>query len=349
MQRHDPKSTCGSRCFAVGEIKELISRRLGAGHVPRDLRIHRDTTNFLAIDTGEVMLLGGVPYLVRGHEREGRFGLDDDPKFWVKRAVDLLTGETKIVKLSFVEKFSLRIGSTSIECVRSPRKEARILSLVGGDSRFMQGRSVTDAAGNIVRILDYIRGPSLADHVQDFAGDHETYFHVDFPPLLDVFITLAEAIGFLHRRGEKHGDIRRDHVLRERQGGCWRWIDFDYNYHHPVNPYGYDLFGLGNILIYLAGKGDLTPRDLKERSPPLSLQADDMNIIFSNRVADIGKVYPYLPGSIRRILRHFSAGTNVFYESIDVFLEDLAEARESLPPAAGNHQAVREEGDEGKH
>lgn len=349
MERDVLKRAGASRRLDDGEIKDLIALRLGAGRVPRELRVHRDTTDFPDIDIGEVMLLGGVPYLVRGHEREGRFGLDDEPKLWVKRTVDLNTGETKVVKLAFFESFSLRLGDTSMKCARSPAKEARILALVKGDRRFMQGFGVADEAGNTVRVLDYIRGPTLADHVEDIEGDHETYFHVDFPPLFDEFILLAEAIGFLHRQGEKHGDIRRDHILRSRHDSCWSWIDFDYNYHHPVNPYGYDLFGLGNILIFLAGKGDLAPRNVKARSPSLSLEAGDMNIIFPNRIADVGKVYPYLPGPIRRVMGHFSAGADVYYESIEAFLEDLAEARDSLRPAAGSHRAVREEANERRH
>jgi hypothetical protein len=52
----------------------------------------------------------------------------------------------------FYEKFPVSMGSMQIECYRSPRKEARILDLVKGDMRFMQGYSRDDAAGNNVRV-----------------------------------------------------------------------------------------------------------------------------------------------------------------------------------------------------
>jgi hypothetical protein len=335
MEQHVLKPACGSGKFALADIKALIASHLGADKVPVDLAVHCDTTNFPAIDTRDVMLLGGVPYFVRGHEREGRFGLDDEPKLWVKRAVNLRTGETQIVKLSFFESFSLRYGTTSVRCVRSPRKEARILSLVDGDSRFMQGRAVEDSAGNTVRVLDYIRGPTLATRVEEIPEDHETYFHTEFPKLFDAYLGLVEAIGFLHGKGENHGDIRRDHVLLDLQSGLWKWIDFDYAYHHPVNPRGYDLFGLGNILIFLAGKGDVTADDLKGFSPRPPAGPGDMNILFRNRVADVGKIYPYIPFELRRVFRHFCADAELFYEDIDDYLSALAGAGEALHRTAG--------------
>jgi len=315
------------------EIRDLIAWRLGPDSARRSVTVYTDTTDFFNIEHGDVLLLGGRPYYVRGNMREGRFGLDDEPKLWVKSTVDVLSGDSKIIKLSFLENFRFRIGSVSIECVRSPRKEARILALVDGDSRFMQGFAVKDEAGNIDRVLEYIRGPTLADVVLDCQGDHETYFHHSLPILVDVFISLAEAIAFLHRRGEKHGDIRRDHVMMDRRNHTWRWIDFDYNYHHPVNPFGYDLFGLGNILAFLVGRGDVSAADLAgASSPPPALDEGDMNIIFRNRVANLRKIYPHIPEGLNRILMHFSAGAETFYQTVDELLEDLGGARDLLGP-----------------
>jgi hypothetical protein len=42
-----------------------------------------DTTDFFSIDSGDEILVGGKRFVVLGHERERRFGLED-PKFWVK-------------------------------------------------------------------------------------------------------------------------------------------------------------------------------------------------------------------------------------------------------------------------
>ena len=56
-----------------------------------------DTTNFLSIDYGDKILLGDRQFAVTGHAREGRSGMED-PKFWVKTAVDSDTGEKKILK-----------------------------------------------------------------------------------------------------------------------------------------------------------------------------------------------------------------------------------------------------------
>lgn len=55
------------------------------------------------IRSGDVLDPGGSYYLVRGEEMEGRFGLDGEPKYWMKRAIDLSDGSSKVIKLVFYE------------------------------------------------------------------------------------------------------------------------------------------------------------------------------------------------------------------------------------------------------
>lgn len=288
---------------------------------------HTDTTDFYRVDYGDLLLLDDHPYLILNNAKEGRFGLDDQEKFWVKRAVDLDTGQRKIIKLVFYEKFTARIGNIRFDCFRSPRKEARILEKVAAHPHFMHGVATTDTRGNIVRILDLIYGKSLYDTIENLTCDHEHYFFDLFPAILAQFTHCIRAIGFLHRIGEKHGDIRRDHILIDRESGDYRWIDFDFNYRHRENIYGYDLFGLGNILIYLAGKGDLIVSDLYRQAHPVvgRLSPRDRNIVFHHRLANLRKIYPYIPESLNRVLLHFSIGANWFYEHVDQLLEDLAQ------------------------
>jgi hypothetical protein len=52
--------------------------------------------------------------------------------------------------------------------------------------------------------------------------------------------------------------------------------------------------------------------------------------VFHNRVANLKKIYPYIPESLNRVLMHFSAGAQVYYEKTEELLEDLGEAREGL-------------------
>ena len=296
------------------------------------IQIHTDTSDFFRVEYNDVGLLGGHPFLVRHNAKEGRFGLDDEVKHWVKRAIDLRSGEMKIIKLVFYEKFMTRVGDIEFECFRSPKKEARILELVATHAHFMHGFSVEDEKGNLVRILDYIHGPSLASHVENLAADHQTYFHEHFPGILEHFTACIEGIRFLHDNGEKHGDIRRDHILVERPGGRFRWIDFDYNYRHRENIYGYDLFGLGNVLIFLVGKGDANLHDLKNNNEAVlsRLRQEDLNIVFHNRVANLKKIYAYIPDDLNRILLHFSKGAKWFYEKTDQLIEDLQAFRARL-------------------
>jgi len=318
--------------FSDSELKDMIARRVGPDRVPNNIRLISDTSDFFRVEYDDVVILDEKPYLIRHNEREGRFGIEEQQKFWVKRAVDLSDGSVKIIKLTFHESFVAKVGELSFECYRSPKKEARILDLVKGDHRFMQGVSIPDIVGNIVRVIDYIQGKTLSDSVLLLGRNHEDYFYNYFPTVLDEFIELAKAIKFLHDNGEKHGDIRRDHIIKEKNTGVCRWIDFDFNYLHKENLAGYDLFGLGNVIVYLAGRGDVISRDLKEKDPLAyqKLTDEDLNIIFSSRVVNLRKVYPYISDDFNHILLHFSSGANVFYENVGEFLHDIMAVRNRL-------------------
>ena len=315
--------------FSRSELEDIIADRLGRENVPKRFRIHRDTTDFFRVDYNDVAILGNRPYLIKNCEKEGRFGLDDEPKYWVKRAIDLVDGSTKIIKLVFHEEIEARVGSIVFKCVRSPAKEAAILDMVAGHRNFMHGTSIRDTAGNIVRILDFIRGSRLDDLIYRHAAGHEDFFYEHLPHYLAVYRQMVKAIKFLHDQGQKHGDIRRDHILLDRESGDYRWIDFDYDYYHTANMFGYDIFGLGNLLVFLVGGGDITVQQLQaDNSSRLAeLTPDDMNIIFNNRVANIQKIYPYVPDALNYILLHFSHGANLYYENTRQLLEDLEEVQ----------------------
>ncbi len=318
--------------FTVPELHEMMARWVDLARVPARFKIVTDTTDFFRVDYDDVVILGERPYLVRNNEREGRFGIDDEQKFWVKRAIDLTDGTTKILKLVFLERFVAKVGSLTFECVRSPKKEARILDMVRGHPHFMQGFSLKDSAGNIVRILDFIQGEKMADCVLHAGKNHEDYFYNHLPSILDEYLELIEAIRFLHVRGEKHGDVRRDHIIKEGATGHYRWIDFDFNYLHKESMFGYDLFGLGNILVYLVGQGDITTQGLRQSASPAfdGLSMEDLNIIFNNRVVNLKKVYPYIPDALNLVMLHFSVGANVYYDNCEQLLTDLREARVAL-------------------
>jgi hypothetical protein len=317
-------------------VDETQIRSLASRWLPRDfdrpLNIITDTSEFFDVVFNDVVVLNRRAFLIRHNAREGRFGVEDEVKHWVKRAIELDSGDYKVIKLVFYEKFLSTIGNIQFECFRSPKKEARILKLVEGHKHFMQGYAVTDKKGNLVRVLDYIFGSPLSTYIQEIDSDHQTYIHEHFPGILDNFIACVEAIGFLHEYGEKHGDIRRDHILIDRHTGDYRWIDFDYNYRHRENIYGYDLFGLGNLLVFLVGKGDVLLPLLKERDHPAlgQLRDEDLGIVFHHRVANLKKIYPYIPEALNRILLHFSNGALWFYEHTGQLLEDLRDVRSRL-------------------
>ena len=323
--------------FSQESLLELTSKWISQQPGQR-FKVYKDTTDFFRIEYGDIVILDGNPFLIRHNAKEGRFGLDDEEKFWVKRSIDLRSGMTKIIKFVFFEKFNARIGEIEFELFRSPRKEARILNLVKDLPNFMQGYSVQDDHENIVRILEFIYGISLAEHIREIAMtmNHETYFYRILSKVLDNYILCVKAIRFLHDHGEKHGDIRRDHILIDRESGQYRWIDYDYNFRHRENMYGYDLFGLGNILMFLVGMGDIVYQDLKRSNHPSidKLIDDDFNIVFRNRVANLKKVYSYIPDNLNLILMHFSRGANIFYDHTAQLIDDLSEVQSIFPKPA---------------
>ncbi len=314
------------------DLRQMVARWLPPHQTPRRFRIHSDTTDFFRVEYDDIVLLNGRPYFIRHNAKELRFGLEDEVKHWVKRAIDLEDGSLKIMKLVFYERFMSHVGDIEFECFRSPRKEARILDLVAEHRNFMHGYAVPDEKGNIIRVLDFIKGKTLADHVGRMDLDHETYYHEHVPEILAQFLQCVEAIRFLHDHGEKHGDIRRDHILIDQETGDYRWIDFDFNYRHRENIYGYDLFGLGNILVFLIGMGDVLVTDLKKTDHPClhALNEHDFNIVFHHRVVNLRKLYPYISESLHRVMMHFSRGANRFYEHTSQLIADLGEAVHTL-------------------
>ncbi len=232
-----------------------------------------DTTNYMSIERDQVVALGDDLFLVRSNEHEGRFSIDEQPKFWVKRAMDLKTGRMHILKFVIAEEFKARVGPIEVRCTRSPEKEAQVLDLVRGDIRFMQGRSARDARGNLVRIIDFIPSTDLLSYLHSLPGNHEQYFHLHLPRILTRIADSLGAIQRLHDEGLCHGDIRNDHVLIERGTGQYRWIDFDLKQDFR----DFDVWSAGNILHCVVGKGFVTFRDAALQYPQwaAALAGDD--------------------------------------------------------------------------
>lgn len=310
-------------------VAELLKRLRPTLSVGQYGRIVTDTSEFMDIAYGDVIRVGGLHYLVLRDESERSFGIED-PKYWVKRCVLLETGDRRILKLVFHESFPLRLGKLSVKCYRSPEKESRILELVRGDWRFMQGTTERDDKGNSVRILEVIRGKRIDEVVADLEVDHRTYFFEIFPALFEKFMGACEAIAFLHEHGEKHGDIRRDHLRVESGTERFRWIDFDYTYDFYENPFGLDLFGLGSILTFLVGKniyhvGELERLGLSDAISHLT--AEDFSLLYPNRVVNLKKIFSYIPEALNKILLHFSQGAELGYETVAELLRDMESAR----------------------
>jgi hypothetical protein len=315
------------------EIPEQDWCRIGEQYI-RDLssctvhRVLEDTTDFYDVEFGDVVLLNNVGYLVRGTESEKKFGLEGEPKPWVKSCVDLVTGERKIIKLTFLEEFSCRIEGMDFTCLRNPRKEARILEKVRGHDGFMQGFSVLDSGGNTVRILDRIAGASLDNFIQSISGTHERYYREHLPDILNHLATAYDALGDLHRMGEIHGDITPDHIFVETGTGRYRWIDFDYDYKEKENAIVRDIFEMGTLLAYVVGKGPVILSEIKRHHPETAekIRPEDMQSVFPSQLANLKMVYPYIHSELNDLLLSFSQGAGIVYRDAKNLAADILQS-----------------------
>jgi hypothetical protein len=287
-------------------------------------RILEDTSEFMSINPGDVLRLGGSDYLVTGHAREGRFGIDEQPKFWVKKALDMTTGARKIIKLVFRETFTGRIGGRDFTCRRSPEKEAAVIQAMANHPNFMHGKAVQDSAGNIVRIIDFIFGPSLYVGLRREKMSHRQYFDTKFSKNMGLLMTAIEAIALLHEKGRHHGDIRADHIIIKREPDTFVWIDFDYE----MGNLTHDVFCLGNVLAQVVGKGRHSLDDIRIQASAYpgfknNLTQGDMSRMFRHRVINLGKLYPYIPPALNEILMRFSVDASDPYETAADLLADL--------------------------
>lgn len=312
----------------MGETNALVERirELTGWRKVAPPRIVTDTSDCMDIVRGDVVRLEGRDYVIQGNRYETRFGIADQPKYWVFGAIELDTGDRKILKTIFNEDFYVHIGVFKIHCYRSPDKEGRVLDMVRGDRRFMQGHSTVDAEGNNVRVIELIRGRPILSHIVSLQKSHEAYFHEDLPGILRGLVDSLEAIRFLHDRGTCHGDIRNDHIFIDTDGPPYRWIDFDLNQHVS----DFDVWSMGNILCYAAGKGirsfqqvqrsDEFPESVKE-----SLRYEDASAFYNYRVMNLGKLFPYIPRRLCDILMHFTVLPARSYDSMRELLDDYRE------------------------
>ncbi|MHC4943277.1 MAG: hypothetical protein ACYTG7_09695 [Planctomycetota bacterium] len=315
------------------QIKERVKELTGWVRVG-DTRLVSDTTEWMNIHRGDIICLKDRKFIVKGNARETRFGIKDQPKYWVFNTIDMDSGENKIVKTVFYEDFHVHIAVFKMRCYRSPKKEARVLDLVRGDSRFMQGTTLIDEKQNTVRVVDFIRGKTILEHIMEIDKPHEQYFQEDLPKILWNLKDSIEAILFLHENKTCHGDIRNDHIIVESGTGRYRWIDFDLT----QDASDFDIWSIGNILGYAVGQGIRSfhgvlrkasiPAEVKE-----SLCPDDASAFYEYRIMNLSKLFPYIPPKLSELLRHFTIRPQAFYSHISQFVNEYYDMLDSEFPA----------------
>jgi hypothetical protein len=307
------------------EIEKLTARivELTGWKLYEPPRIITDTSNWMNIIRGDIIRIGGQDFVVKGNKHETRFGIGEQPKYWVFSVIDMESGEQKIIKTEFNEEFMAHIGIFKVRCYRSPEKEGNVLDIVKGDERFRQGYSAYDEKGNNVRVIDYIKGETFFNYIFHINKSHEQYFHEDLGRLLWKLTDSIEAIELLHKKKVCHGDIRNDHIIIESDTGRYRWIDFDLN--QKVSDF--DMWSIGNVISYCVGKGINSFQQVlrsKEFSQEVkeSLVPTDASAFYEYRIMNLKKLYPYLPERLNDILLHFTIKPKDFYVNIGQLLED---------------------------
>ncbi len=300
-----------------------------------ETRAVSDTSDFFSIDKGDSLFVNNRQYEITGHAKELRFGIED-PKFWVKRAIDVETRARKLIKLAYFESFDASLGGVKIKCFRDPDKEGEILKLVRGRPEFMQGEAFFDARGNNIRVLDVVSGDSFLNYVGQFYMSYEKYFRNVLPGILQHLVKAFEAIHFLHVHGFKHGDIRNDHIIVENKTGHYVWIDFDYDFEATENPFSLDIFGIGNILSYAVGQGFHSYYMIKtdrEKYGDLAEQVEpeDFALLDQRRFFNLAKLYPIIPEALNSILMFFTTGATIYYETVDEIVTDLKWFLDNFP------------------
>ncbi len=304
------------------ELKERIE---AVTHRPirKPVAIIDNAESYTAIIPGVVLRVDGSDYYIQSDAKEGRFGIDDRPKLWVKYAFSLQDLSRKILKLEFHEKFETKLGAFTIRCARDPEKESKILETVAGNHRFMQGHTVYDHLGNNIRVIDFIRGKSLYNYLAALEQPHEQYFHETMPGVLQQVLGCIDALALLHEKGAQHGDIRNDHIIIEAGTGTYRWIDFDY----AANVLDFDIWSVGNIISYVVAQGSLTCREaqvaLNKGNSGKSIDDSDSLMLLKHRMVNLRKLYPYVPRELNDMLMRFSSSTHKFYENVGQIADDL--------------------------
>lgn len=314
-------------------IIERIDELTGWKIRPNRFQIHTDTTEWMNITKGNVIFIEDHYYLIRGNMKEPRFGIDDQPKYWVFSAIELDSGKEKIIKTVYDEEFTAHIGIFKIRCFRNQEKESDVLRLTQGDLRFMQGVTKYDEKGNNVRIIDYIRGKTFFHYIPGIKKDHKSYFEEDLPGILWNLYKSFLAIEFIHQEGFFHGDIRNDHIIIEAESGKYRWIDFDLNQHVS----DFDLWSMGNLLSYAVGKGihsfGLVMKSKEfSKLQKLNLRPEDSSAFYEYRIMNLEKLFPYIPAKLSRILKHFTIKPIEYYQSLEQFLAEFLDMLESEFP-----------------
>jgi hypothetical protein len=304
------------------ELIEQIKAITGWDSVDRIRRV-TDATDWMRISRGDVLCLGGKHYLILGNMYETRFGISEQPKYWVFSAVEIETRIPKIVKMPFQESFDVRITGFKIHCFRSSEKEARVLELILGDQRFMQGYTVVDEGGNQVRIIDFIKGETLFNKIHNTRKTHEQYYYEDLPAILHKLTDCILAIILLHDNNVCHGDIRNDHIIIDSSNNKYRWIDFDLNQH----VLDFDLWSMGNIINYAVGKGinsfsNIIKGSSFSEAVKDSLVPEDGSAFYEYRIMNLKKLYPYISDRLNDILLHFTVKPMTFYSDLKKLLRD---------------------------
>ncbi|KAJ9552978.1 LOW QUALITY PROTEIN: hypothetical protein OSB04_017023 [Centaurea solstitialis] len=136
----------------------------------------------------------------------GRFGV-------VHRCFSAVSGDSFACKS--IDKRLLSDDPTDRECLE---KEPKILHLLTGNPNIVQIHALYEDDDYVHMVMDLCDSPDLFDRISNHAGVFSE------PEAFSVFSPLISAIGYCHRLGIAHRDVKPDNVLFDSRGR-WRTLD----------------------------------------------------------------------------------------------------------------------------
>ena len=271
------------------------------------------------LSIGDTVTLGDKTFVIVDYLRHTRSDRTPHRTCRVARECDMAANV--VLKFGFIQE--------SPDTGRDPSKEETILGLVRGHTGFVQGFTIAHSPRLLVHTIQFENGPTLKDLVLRSSESHPEYLASQFPAIARAFARAVRNLDYLHRQNQYHGDVRGDHLYADLATENFRWNDFEFGPWTLSEGIAHDIYDTQSIFLFAVGRG---LERLGAHPSSLDLVASDLfgktGGTFDPIIASLGKVFPYIPPPVARLLEKLSAGSTFHFESTAQFADAIEEAVE---------------------